>query len=1024
VVEGAERDGFVGREEELERLRSALARAAEGRGGTVIIGGEAGIGKSRLLERFAQEAEGDGARVLIGACLEFGEAGPPYGPFVEALRYLVRTTRPDLLATLLGPGRTELSRLLPELGSRSAAPEAPSLDLDRSAQGRLFEQVLGVLERLARASSVVIGIEDLQWSDSATRDLLAFLVRALRRSPVLFVVTARTEELHRRGRVLPFLAELQRDEGVERIELEAFGPDELAAQIESILGRPAEPELVEAVLARTNGNPFFTEQLVEAAGTDADEETDLPPQLRDVLLARVATLSDPAQEVLRAASAAGRRTDDALLAAVLELPDRRIAAALREALARGILVDAIPAPGIDGGYAFRHTLLREVVYGELFTGERLRLHAGFARSLEERGEVGGAPVGPADIAYHWDAARDPGHALPALVEAARAAELVYAWAEARQHYERALELWDRVPDAAQLVGADRVTLLIRTAEMCVLRGGYARAIELGRAAIAEQAASGDPEPVRQGMLQERLRWFLWEAGDRDGARAAVAEAIRLIPAEPASAPRARALAQQAALELYDGHFEAARTGGEQAVQAARAAGAPSEEALALGIVGWAKAVVGDVDAGVAMFRDGLAIAERVGGVEGIALGYTNLSAVLDRVGRTEDALVVASEGIAIARRFGVERTYGGILAGHAAKALLDLGRWDEAAAILAEGPVRAAAGRPAVWLRILRARLDTAQGRWEAAANRLRVAREADESLGGTQYRPALLAALAELGAWQGRLPDVRATADEARLLAKGDSPPHPALRWVAVHALRAEADTATRALARRDDTGLAEARGRAAEIAGGLAPVATTEAGTVPASGRDRALDALCAAELARANADDKPDGWGAVADAWTDVGRPYHAAYGRYRQAEATLGDRGPKEAAMSALREAHAIVVRLAAAPLLRDVELLARHARIELLQARTAGPDRLRSPDEDAIATMGLTERETEVIRLVAGGWSNQQIADSLFISRKTASVHVSNILGKLGVGSRVEAAAIAHRLGLGRDAPSPPDSVLP
>ncbi|MFL5688571.1 MAG: LuxR C-terminal-related transcriptional regulator, partial [Chloroflexota bacterium] len=850
------------------------------------------------------------------------------------------------------------------------------------------------------------------------------------RAAVLFVVTARSDELYLRPAILPFLAELERDDQVERLELQPFGRAELMDQLESLLGERPGAELCDEILDRSGGNPFFAEQLLVAAG-ERGHTRELPPLLRDVLLARIASVSMPARDILRAASAAGRRTDDELLAAVLGRQPSEITAALREVIDRGILVDA---DGVDdgvGGYAFRHALLREVIYAELFSGERVRLHAAFAQSLSERGEIGGIPVSPAELAYHWDAARDYLHALPAVVAAARAAESVYAFVEARRDYERAIELWDRVPRAPEIAGIDRVSLLQRAAETSVLTGSYKRAIELGRAAIETLRGSKDADPGRLGQLHERLRWFLFEAGDRQEAAAAVAEAIRLIPSTPPSAARARALAQAAGMQLLGGRHRAASELATEALATARQAGARSEEALADGVLGWATAVLGEVDDGIALFREGLAIAEELGGAEGVAIAYTNLSSLLDRVGRTEESLSAARAGFAVTQRLGVARTYGGILLGHAAKALINLGRWDEAAAALDQGLDLDPLGRPQIWLRINQARLDTNRGRFEAAGRELRQARAIDDRIGGSElYRAALLTALAELALWEGRLVDVRAAVTEGLERVRRDEPPDPALAWLAAVALRAEADAAELARARHDDAALAEIREIARAIEQALDDFESSDGRSASASIDDRpviesdrsaALAAQCRAELHRLDGKREPLEWARIAARWDEVGRPYPAAYARYRQAEALLASRGSREEAERALREADRITDELRAQPLQGQVQLLARQARLDLEPKPTHAEAVVAQSRGDAF---GLTDREAEVLQLVAGGWSNQQIADALFISRKTASVHVSNILGKLGAASRVEAAAIAHRLGLEGDAPPPPVSDHP
>jgi DNA-binding CsgD family transcriptional regulator/tetratricopeptide (TPR) repeat protein len=1012
VVEAAQSDGFVGRAEEMAILVAALADSQAGRGRLVIVGGEAGIGKTALVEHFAATARAAGARVLVGACIEFDAGGPAYGPFVEGLRGLVRSVPSAELPALLGPGRHELARLLPELREAGREPVAAPVP-DPTAPARLFELVLGLLERLSATAPLVLVVEDIQWSDPSTRDLLAFLARNLRRASVLVLVTARTEELQRFGPMLPFMAELQRDDHVERIELAAMDRATVAEVLEQHLGERPDAELIESIHARSGGNPFFAEQLLIAAGEGRDPRT-LPPRLRDVLLARVASLPEPAREVLRAASAAGRRTDDDLLMAVLDLPDPEVERGFRELIARGIMTDADGRQDGIGGYAFRHALLQEVIYAELFAGQRQRLHAAFGRALAARGEVGGVPVDASELAYHWAEARDAERAVPALIAAGRAAEEVYAFAEARRHYERALSLWDRLPASVQTV-PDRVTVMQRAAETAVLSGAYSRAIELGRAAIDRERAAPDSSLARQGSLQERLRWYLWEAGDRVAAASAVEEALRLLPVDPPSTVRARALGHAASLDLLAGRYRAARGRAGEALTVARAVGARAEEALALGVLGWAEAVLGSVEEGIATFREGVVIADELGGVEGIALARSNLSSLLDRVGRTEEALAEALAGFAEAERLGVARTYGGTLLGHAAKALINLGRWEEAATTLDRGLDLDPIGRPAVWLRINQARLDTGRGRFEAAERQLQEARGAGEQLGiGELYHAALLAGIADLAGWRGDISGVRAAEEEAVTLQGDEDMPGPALAWLAAYALRGEADEAGRARAHRD-----EPRARVA-LDRGRSIIERVRARRPEGGDRRRdALEALCVAEARRLEDVNDMEAWQQTAAGWDAIRRPFPAAYARFRAAEAALAGRAQRDLATADLRWAHAATLPLGADPLRREIELLARQARIELAAAppvRGAPPERVGADER-----FGLTEREHEVLRLVAGGWSNQQIADALYISRKTASVHVSNILGKLQVSSRVEAAAVAHRLGLGADSPPPPDS---
>ncbi|MCI0581353.1 MAG: AAA family ATPase, partial [Chloroflexi bacterium] len=309
-MEALGRRTFVGRGIELARLGATLASVRGGTGRAIIVAGEAGIGKSRLLGRFAEIAAADGALVLEGACLEAADGVLPYAPFVEILRELVQSTPPERLPALLGPGRTELTRLLPELALRAADVPAAT-ELDRAAQARLFELVLGVFERLAAARPLVLAVDELQWADRSSRELLDFLVRALRDDQALFLLALRTDAQGAPVGNLAFIAELEREEHVDRLEVGPFGPDETEALVASLLDGPADPAAVERLLARSDGNPFYIEELVLAGG---GLEGDVPPVLRDVLAARVAALSGPAHDILRAAAAAGRRVDDELLA--------------------------------------------------------------------------------------------------------------------------------------------------------------------------------------------------------------------------------------------------------------------------------------------------------------------------------------------------------------------------------------------------------------------------------------------------------------------------------------------------------------------------------------------------------------------------------------------------------------------------------------------------------------------------------------------------------------------------------------
>ena len=548
-------------------------------------------------------------------------------------------------------------------------------------------------------------------------------------------------------------------------------------------------------------------------------------------------------------------------------------------------------------------------------------------------------------------------------------------------------------------------------------------MDLGQRATAELARTAPDARVRAGELQERLRWFQFEAGHLEAAAAALNEALQLLPAEPPSAGRARAVAHAAGLHLMAGEIAAAGPLAEEALQTARASGAVSEEALSLGILGTVRALAGDVEAGIATYREGLAIAEGLGGIEGIALGYANLAVLLDRLGQEAASLAAATEGLEIARRRGVSRTYGAALAASAAHALFELGRWDEAATMIQEAVAADPVGPGAAGLHAVAAGLATNRGDLETAADHIRAGRT--EALAWRRSRGELIGlalAEAELAAAEGRVPALRAAIDTALTGTAGAAAgaADPATLRMVWHELRAEANAAELARARGDADAVAAVDARAAGLEVALRGVAVALARDPAAA----ATLALIRGERSRIRGSDDPAAWGAAAAAWRALARPAPVAYARYREAAAILAARGSRDEARRALAESAAIAEALGAAPLARDIRVLATHARLDLTEAaeggRRAPAAETASPADDPGRALGLTPREVEVIRLLAEGRSNQEIADAIFVSRKTASVHVSNILAKLDVRNRVEAAALAHRLGLAGEPPAASD----
>jgi class 3 adenylate cyclase/DNA-binding CsgD family transcriptional regulator/tetratricopeptide (TPR) repeat protein len=987
---------FVGRAEELQILEAAGRRAADGEPAVVLVGGEAGVGKTRLITELTARCAAQGTRVLAGGCVPVGEGALPYAPIVEALRALLGDLGAGAVRELVGPSWPELARLLPALGEPDRTGPAE--------QARLFELLLGLLERLSERAPLVLVVEDLHWADQSTRDLLGFLVRNLR-AGVALVLTYRSDELHRRHPLRPFLAELDRSGRAERLELGRLGRRDLAELLTGILGEPVPPALVGEVLARSEGNPFFAKELLAAHL----EGTRLPLVLRDLLLARVETLSEPAQRVLEVAAVAGTRVDHELLAAVVGQEPEELVGLLREAVGRHVLA----VEEASGAYVFRHALVQEAIYDDLLPVQRGPLHAAYARALERRVEQRGAvsearsatAVEWGQLAYHWYAAHDLGQALVASVQAGQAAEAASALAEALGHYERALALWDQVPEAAARSPLDRGAVLFRAAEAANLAGDDERAVSMARLALDRVDAVA--EPRRAGALLERLARYHWVAGDTPRAMAAVERAVAIIPAEPPSAELARALAAHGQLLMLLGRHAEALARGQEAVVVARQVGARAVEGHALTTLGTCLGILGQLEEGITDLEEGRRIARELANVDDLGRSHANLATVLDQAGRSADAVEVFLAGVEVVRQVGALGRYGPNLLPDAANALLSLGGRDEAERLLDQvfdldlrSPGLRA--RPLIVRGTLRLRTGDLPG---AQADLRLVLDDIPAPLDPQDVTP-VLAGLAEVALWDGRLGDARAAvADGLEAVAAAEEP-----YWVSElgrTGLAVAAALAEQARARRADAEEQAARQLADRLIERV-QAAVTAPDVVPTPVVEANRLAI-EAEWSRVAGTSDPERWAATAQAWEALGYPWQAGYARWRQAEALLGSGAPKPEAAEPLRAAHAMAVRLGAAPLRHELELLAQRGRIAL--AAPAEPAAAEPEAPSVAASLGLTAREVEVLALVADGRTNRQIAETLFISDKTASVHVSRILTKLGVAGRGEAAAIAHRLGL-------------
>ena len=968
---GVAHNPFVGREDDLARLVAAYDAASSGSPRIVLVAGEAGIGKTRLLSELGTAVDEASGRVLIGGCLDLADGGLPLLPLAEALRGLARTTSWPELEEMLGPVRPQLARLVPAFGEDGSATDEPL------AAARMEEGVLAILGRLAADRPTLLVFEDVHWIDRATRDLVTFLARNLGAEPMLLVLTCRTEDIQ--VETDRWLSELARQPRVERLDLGRLGRDSVRAQLAAILGSDPDPQSVDRTWRRSDGNPYFVEELA-TAGDDHP-----PPTLAASVTGRLALLAPPTREIVRIVAVGGRSIDEELLVAVADRPATDVRDALREAVERRVLLI-----GDDGRIGFRHALVREVAEEELLPGERRELHERLASVLSERIELAEpSPAGAAaELAFHWEGAGRSSEALGAAIDAGAAAARVAAWADADRQYERAL----RLADATQLPdGIDRVELLRRAAEAAELSGDLPRAQTLIDGALAVAEETGE----RVALLHARHGYLRWAQGDNDGSLAAYERGLALLPKKPPSAARARILGSLAGALLGLGRYDEGRKVASDGVACAETAGAKSEESRARNVLGSILVALGDVEEGIAQLELSADLAAEAGPSDMRVIGPYNLAVNLAMAGRLREAQAAAARGVEAARTEGLQRRYGMDLAALEGDVLTRLGRWDDAAAVMDAGLALDPSARGTIYLATARGRLDALRGDVEAARRWFAVADELAEGQIDADLAGYLARARAETALVDGDADSALAIARDGLIPLEG-ADDHFVRSPLLVLTIQAAAEVAEAA---RAGQGGAEP---AAEVAAALAELESQTASAPMVA----ALRAHAVAEASRMDGESDPGRWADAAARSGEIPDPFGVAYARYRSAEAILRRDGIKADVGALLRDAADGAAALGALPLYRSIETLARRARVPMDRPEPAklAPERERRPG-------GLSAREIEVLRLVADGRSNGEIGEALFISRKTAGVHVTHILDKLGVANRVEAAMAAGRLGL-------------
>ena len=974
---------LVGRDTELARLRGLLQDAAAGRAVTGLVSGDAGIGKSRLVAEAMQIAERDGFTVLCGQCAEIGDS-VPYLPFADAFR----TAPPHIEKAV--KARPVLSRLLPD-----GDGEAREADWAGLARQQMFGAALSLLSELAAASPVLLVIEDLHWADATTRHLVTFLARMLHRERVAIIGTYRTDDLHRRHPLRGVIAELLRLPMVALVELGPLSPATLAEILSNVPNAPLPRSAADlnSLVERAEGNAYYAEELLTASScTDGT----LPTGLAELLLSRVERVSDAAQQVLRVAAVAGGGAADDLVRAASGLPDNAYEEAVREAAGHQLL-----APDGPDGYRFRHALLREAVYGDLMPGERTRLHARLASLLAD------VPGAAAELAHHSMASHDIPGAFTASIRAGAEAERIGAPAEAHRHYDLALELWARVAAAERLAGMTRGKLGLKSALAAAASGDVPRAVHLLRR--IRDLQSGEEGAAEEAELRcrvgERLAYHLlqgentqWYAEALDVAEATVRETLD----EPPTWYRARAMATYAIALMAAHRYDDARDWASRARDAARVGRSASVEADALATTGQLALRTGGSGEAIGMFTAAVEQAAAAGAV-GVRLraAYHLAAEHLSR-GELEEAAEVAHRGADWAEAEGLGLAPFGLDLQHLHfQAHFADGCWDHAQELADGFPVRVTRQAEAL-LSAMALFIDVARGNPAVGERRTWLEPFWDDVFVAYIARGIL----AEHALWLG---DGERALAEAEAAIDADAwPAHsPSVIRVTAIALAARADRAAQRRA------VGDASGADAEAAAGAALLAVAREGaSYPARPQAvlgpeaRGWLARCEAEYARLTGRNSPGVWGRVL-AEFGPGYVYETARTQWRLAEA-LVEAGRRDEAAVVWRAARDTASRLGAAPLGAALDDLARRARLDPGSGNRGGQG---NGPGGMSPLAALTDREREVLSLLARGMSNREIGTELFITAKTASVHVSNILGKLGAASRTEAAAIAYREGI-------------
>ena len=978
------RSPLVGRADDLDLLARAVGLGEQDLTATgVLLSGDAGVGKTRVLTELAGIAAGAGWRVATGHCLDFGESTLPYLPFTEMFGRLA-TDEPELAATLMDDNHA-VARLMP--GQRRFSADEGPHQVEPLDRAQLFESVHLAMSRLSEVAPLLVVIEDVHWADRSTREMLSFLFTRQTLGPAAVVASYRGDDLHRRHPLRATVAEWSRLPQVYRHSLRPLEDDDVRSLVRALHPAPLPERDLMTIIERAEGNAFFVEALLDAG--DLEGRT-VAADLADLLLVRIDQLEDAARQVVRAASVAGRRVSHDLLARVVALSDRALDDAVRTAVEANVLVAAR-----SDTYAFRHALLAEAVYDDLLPGERVGLHSAYARLLAA-GEVEGTA---AELARHARAAGDSATAVRASVQAGDEAMTVGGPDEAARHYEVALELLaDSSDDATGEPAVDVVALTVKAGEAAAAAGRVHRTIALLEAQLHHLPDDAPSQQRAQLLLALASATLLTDAGVSTLELSTAA--IQLVPAEPPTRLRAQIAAVHARANADRDRLDDAATWASEAVAYARALGLPDVLADATTTLAHLARRAGDPESSLRTLEQSVAEARAAGEMPAELRGLFSLGGLHYELGRLDEARAAYELAAGRARAAGRSwAPYGLDARVNAAIVAYVAGDWSQVRQIVdvsgESPPALAEAALAAVGMQVSAGRGDpdalqlSPQLRqwWERdGLIALLNGSAAIDVHGDRGDLDSALAAHADLVATLGRLWPPSSFQARIRLSAL----------------LLGQLATASARVG-------AEARGALVRRGSDLADVATATAAAGVSAGRPRGVES--AAWLLRVSAEDArlrwltgidPPAedeltslWQETTSAFQRFGHVFEAARSQARLA-AVLSASGRSKEAAANVTEATEVARRLGAGPLLTELRVLHSPGRRVVSQA-AGGSDQ-------------LTPREAEVLALVALGRSNREIGTHLFISTKTASVHVSNILAKLGAASRTEAVSLARERG--------------